>query len=257
MRYFICSNTTKTSKNIEKTIINKLNNRNFIFDEEKPEIVISVGGDGTMLKAIHKYENNLNSIGFVGISLERSLGFLCDFTYEEVEKLIDLIIENKPRYEANKLLEVTYKDKVNYFVNEVRLESKFNTLKLKLHINGEHFEDFRSNGFNVATPFGSTGYNKSLGGPLVHPRLPSLIFGKIANINNRIVHSLSFFLLLRHYDIIEVEGNFNDCILGGDNTYEEIKLDEVNKIRITTSQNAVIFLRYGKCDYYDRVKRSL
>ena len=257
MRYFICSNNVNDAKNIEKTIINKLNNSNFIFDEENPNIVISIGGDGTALRAIHKYQDKLTSIGFVCVSLQRSLGFLCDFTYEQVDRLIELIIENKPRYEANKLLEVTYQDKNYYFFNEVRLESKFNTLKLKMKINGEYFEDFRSNGFYVATPFGSSGYNKSLNGPIVHPRLPSLIFGKIANINNKIIHSLDSFLVLRHYDIIEIEGNFNGCIFGGDNICEGIDKDIVDKIKVTTSQNAVIFLRYGKCDYYDRLKRSL
>lgn len=255
MRYFIYSNKDEKSLKIRKTILNRLNNEDFTYDETNPQLVITVGGDGCFLRSIQHFIDKLNSVAFVGISTG-SLGFVCDFNYDEVDKMIDLIIQNQPRYEANKLLEVTYKDNIYYFFNEFRLESIFNTLNLSIYINGDKFESFRGKGISIATPFGSTAYNKSLGGPIVHPRLPSLILAKIAPVVSKISSSINSFVLFRHYDVITLKGNFNDCVFGGDTTHQNITSSENEEIKITTSQNAVIFARYNSADYYKRVKRS-
>ena len=255
MKYFIYSNKDEKSVKVRKTIINHLNGEGFIYDEENPNIVITVGGDGCFLRCVQHFKDKLNSISFVGISTG-SLGFVCDFTADEVDRLIDAIISNQPRYEANKLLEVTYRDNTYYFFNEFRLESIFNTLNLAIYVNGDKFESFKGKGVCIATPFGSTAYNKSLGAPIVHTRLPSLIFGKIAPIDSKISNTINSFILFRHYDVITIKGNFNDCVFGGDAAYQNITSTDIEEIKVTTSQTAVIFARYHSADYYKRVKRS-
>ena len=58
-----------------------------IFDEEEPDIVLSIGGDGTLLHAFHKYKHRLQDTAFVGIHTGH-LGFYADWKPAEIEKLV-------------------------------------------------------------------------------------------------------------------------------------------------------------------------
>lgn len=58
-----------------------------IFDEEEPEIVISIGGDGTLLHAFHRHIHRLHQVAFVGIHTGH-LGFYADWKPSELEKLV-------------------------------------------------------------------------------------------------------------------------------------------------------------------------
>ena len=57
------------------------------YDEDQPDIVISVGGDGTLLYAFHRYKNRLDKTAFVGVHTGH-LGFYADWTPDEIEKLV-------------------------------------------------------------------------------------------------------------------------------------------------------------------------
>ena len=57
-------------------------------------------------------------------------------------------------------------------------------------INGVHFERFRGDGLTVSTPTGSTAYNKSLGGAVLHPTIEALQLTEIASLNNRVYRTL-------------------------------------------------------------------
>jgi NAD+ kinase len=54
------------SKKLKDIIINELND-SFIYDEKNPDLVISVGGDGTMLTCVHQYQYLLDKVCFVGL----------------------------------------------------------------------------------------------------------------------------------------------------------------------------------------------
>ena len=53
--------------NLEKTLRNEISNRGFLYDEVNPEVVIFVGGDGTFLRAVHQYFNQLHQVKFIGL----------------------------------------------------------------------------------------------------------------------------------------------------------------------------------------------
>ena len=57
------------------------------FDEQEPEIVLSIGGDGTLLHAFHRYLHRLDKTAFVGIHTGH-LGFYADWKPSELEKLV-------------------------------------------------------------------------------------------------------------------------------------------------------------------------
>lgn len=61
-----------------------------VYDEAQPDIVISVGGDGTLLYAFHRYSSRLDRTAFVGVHTGH-LGFYADWMPDEIEELVDAI----------------------------------------------------------------------------------------------------------------------------------------------------------------------
>ena len=66
----------------------KLRKNNFILTEKHPDIVISIGGDGMLLSAFHKYEHQLDRVRFVGVHTGH-LGFYTDYLDSEIDKLVE------------------------------------------------------------------------------------------------------------------------------------------------------------------------
>ncbi len=71
--------------------------KELIYDEEHPDIVISVGGDGTMIYSIHRYEHVLNDVSFVGIHTG-TLGFFTDYLKDEYKQLVKDILQKNLKF---------------------------------------------------------------------------------------------------------------------------------------------------------------
>ena len=84
-RYAIVSKKDDVSRHLAVLIKDEL--KELIYDEEHPDIVISVGGDGTMIYSIHRYEHVLNDVSFVGIHTG-TLGFFTDYLKDEYKQLV-------------------------------------------------------------------------------------------------------------------------------------------------------------------------
>lgn len=256
MRFFVFNNEDSKSKQIAKIVREKLDSfSNFCFSEDNPEIVVTIGGDGCLLRSIHLLQDKLQSVAFIGISTG-TLGFLCDYKMEELDDFFDSIKNMEPKFESNRLIELICNNEKKYFINEVRVESKFDSLKLEVLINEEKFETFKGNGVNISTSIGSTGYNRSLGGPIINSYYQLLIFKEISPINNAKYSSLNSSLILNETDIITLKGNFNNCIIGGDNEYQQINDEELKEVKIALSKKTVTFARYNKKNYYEKLRDS-
>lgn len=87
MRYTILTKGDSKSNALKHKMMNYMKDFRMIEDSENPEIVISVGGDGTLLQAFHQYSHMLSKVAFVGVHTGH-LGFYADWLPHEVEKLI-------------------------------------------------------------------------------------------------------------------------------------------------------------------------
>ena len=87
-----------------------MNDFNMVEDKESPDIVISVGGDGTLLQAFHQYSHMLGDVSFVGVHTGH-LGFYADWLPHEVEKLIIEINNSTYQVIEYPLLEVIIRTK--------------------------------------------------------------------------------------------------------------------------------------------------
>ena len=114
-------------------------------DEEHPDGVIVIGGDGTFIYAVHKYLYCLNDIVLIGMHTG-TLGFYMDYRDDEIgDFLMDLIPGHLP-VENYPLLEVTYDDSKYYALNEIRIENPIRTQNINVLLDDVNFELFRGTG---------------------------------------------------------------------------------------------------------------
>lgn len=224
------------------------------YDEQKPNIVFTIGGDGTFIRACHKYP----TATFFGIHTGH-LGFYSNYGLDELDELIDMI--NNNRYQINRipLLSVNVEaDKEYNFtaINEMTLICPLRTLKLDVYINDLFFEHFRGTGICVSTPTGSTAYNKSLGGAIVDHNIKSMQITEIAGINSSTYETINSPLILGndYYIELEVVGKYKNIFLTVDTL--AIELFNFKKLRAYMGNYYVKVGINNKTNFISRIKRS-
>ena len=231
-------------------------------DVENPDYVFAIGGDGTVLRTFNKYMDKLDTVKFLSIHTGH-LGFYTDYSVQNYEKIFFDILALTPKIEEYPLLRVkaycSNGDLVSdyYSLNEVTVNNHTGvTYAAKVYINGVHFESFRGDGLCISTPTGSTAYNKSLGGAVIHPQLPLYQVTEIAALNNLVYRTLGNPLILSQNDelMIKPMSPENHRITVDHMHYN---YDSVAKIKITLSkEKKVSFIRYNEDSFWQRVKRS-
>lgn len=142
----------------------------FDLDEKKtPELMITVGGDGTILQ-ISEYCARHNA-AILGLNLGFT-GFLTEFEPEETELLAQLIKKGKYTTERRNLLVATLNGESFFALNDVVVlrEPGSRMPEIQIEIGGELADRYHCDGFIVSTPTGSTAYSLSAGGPILSPR---------------------------------------------------------------------------------------
>lgn len=255
MKFFILNKKNNYSLSVKESLRKRLLDEGLQEDEENPDYVISVGGDGTLLRSLHKYENKLDTVIIVGIHTGK-LGFLCDYLASDEDEIVSAIVSCKHIVDEVSLLCLKSGEKMYYAMNEVRIESPYKTMKSEIYINDKLLEKYHGNGLNFSTSLGSSGYNHSLNGPLINPNMETIIMSEVAGINHNAYRSLKSPLVLGEKDVIKVSGNFFNCIIGYDNLFTTIKSSENMELTISLSNKKVRLLNTKKRDYFDRLRSS-
>ena len=200
-------------KDLESKLVNSICEHGHEYDNENPQFVFTIGGDGTFLKAVQKYLNKLDSVVFVPIN-RGNLGYFSDFTQDEFGE----VLSNFDKYvkHSYSLLKAKINDKEIFAVNEIRIENPFHTLISDVYINNDFLETFRGNGLVVSTSLGSTGYNKSIGGAVIDLNMEILQLSEIAPINNCLFSSLKSPLVASKESTITFKGDLSHVMVGYD-----------------------------------------
>lgn len=182
--------------------------RDFYLSKKDPDVVISIGGDGMLLSAFHMYEKNLDTVRFVGVHTGH-LGFYTDYRDFEVDKLIENLRADKGEKVSYPILKVKItlengQEIKARALNEATIKRIEKTMVADVIINHVKFERFRGDGISISTPTGSTGYNKSLGGAVLHPTMEALQLTEISSINNRVYRTLGSSIIIPKKDKIEI-----------------------------------------------------
>ena len=260
MKFAIVSKGDERSNNIKTMMKKHLVEFDLEYNKENPDLVISVGGDGTFLEAFHRYQQCLSSTAFIGVHTGH-LGFYADWVPEEVEKLILEIAKTPYDIVKYPLLDITIQGKngqknQNFLaLNEATIKTAEGSVVFDVEIRGDYFETFRGDGLCVSTPSGSTAYNKALGGGIIHPSLEALQLTEMASINNRIFRTIGSPLILpKHHTCLlkpKVDHSFLITIDHYSDTYKDIE-----SIQFRVSKRKIRFARFRPFPFWKRVKES-
>ncbi|TLQ07685.1 NAD kinase [Marinilactibacillus psychrotolerans] len=258
VRVAIVSNSTGESNKVYKKLRAMLKENGFIIDQKNPAIVISVGGDGTLLSAFHRYAHILNQVRFIGVHTGH-LGFYTDWREYNIGELIESLKKDNGEFVQYPLLdvEIYFKNKTApaHFLalNESTIKRVDGTLVCDVYIRDEQFERFRGDGLCISTPTGSTGYNKSIGGAVLHPRLEALQLTEMASLNNRVFRTLSSPMVIAPDEwikIIPIETT--DFVF----TIDQVVTteSEVSELRFKIADERIRFARYQHTHFWNRVE---
>ncbi|MDI9309391.1 MAG: NAD kinase [Limnohabitans sp.] len=160
--------------------------------DESYDMLLSVGGDGTFLRAATYVRDS--GIPILGINAGR-LGFLANVQQENIEKFLKLVINKEYKISERTLLSVTCSPEIeslkelNFAMNEITVSRKDTTsmITIETYLNDEYLTSYWADGLIISTPTGSTGYSLSCGGPILTPDATSLVITPIAphNLNAR------------------------------------------------------------------------
>lgn len=229
----VCRNDGKSKKICEK-IKNSLIHT---LDDNSPDIVIAVGGDGTLLKAFHSYPNAI----LFGVHTG-SLGFYANYGVDDVDLLISAVNNHSYNIECMDLLNcklIDYNDNIieNNALNEITIVNPTKTLILDVYIDNEYFEKFRGTGLCISTPSGSTAYNKSLHGSVIDSNLKCMQLTEIAGINSNAYRTLASPLVLSKDRSIKLFSDIPqdvyvtvDTVSYAANEFKEISISYANDV---------------------------
>lgn len=149
----------------------------------RADFVISMGGDGTFLKAASRVGDK--GIPILGVNMGR-LGFMADISADEIENIIGALYEGRYTVEQRSVMQVSSSSKClkgyPFALNEIAILKRDDSsmISIRVNINGEYLAIYQADGLLVSTPTGSTGYALSVGGPIVIPQSNSLILTAVA-----------------------------------------------------------------------------
>jgi NAD+ kinase len=223
---------------------------------EQADLVIVMGGDGTMLgiaRQLAKYE-----VSLIGINLGR-LGFITDIPVERMLPALGEILQGKATAEKRSLLEGrVMRDGAMIYcgvaVNDVVVArgSGAGMAELRVTVDGQFMYNQRSDGLIVSTPTGSTAYALSAGGPLLHPSLQGIVLVPIAP------HALSNrpIAVPDTSEIVVTIVSGRDISVNFDmQTFAS--LQHGDEIVISRSPNTITFLHPEGWSYYNTLREKL
>lgn len=260
MKFYIQSRSDELSNELADTARGYLEDFGMSWDEAAPDVVLSIGGDGTLLHAFHQYRDQLDRVAFVGIHTGH-LGFYADWKPIEIEKLVLSIAKKEykvieyPLLDVNVVCEQENTSARYLALNESTVKSPDVTLVMDVFLNGDHFERFRGDGLCMSTPSGSTAYNKALGGAIIHPSLQAMQLTEMASINNRVFRTVGSSLVLpAHHQCVLKPVKVQDFMVTVDHLHLLHK--DVKAIEYDVSKEKVRFARFRPFPFWERVHDS-
>lgn len=216
------------------------------------DILVSLGGDGTMLRAMRLADGNHAPV--LGVNLGK-LGFLAEVDVPDLPAALSAFDAKEFTIEPRLALDAVIGDQVVTAFNDiavVRFPGR-QTARVALLADGHQFVSYAADAIVVATPAGSTAYSFSAGGPIVSPAVEALLItpasphsaynrGLVCSVND----NLALELLPDSGDLaLEVDGQVAAQLSPGD------------RIELRPRPGAASVVRFGRTSFYERARRKL
>lgn len=236
---------------VDSKCAEKLNTKGFSLDDvnKKSDVVVTIGGDGTVLRALEQIEKPIFAINSGG------MGFLCETETKYAKEGLQRVIDKKYNVEERAKLKVLVDGKrLPDAANEVTIQTAriAKIMYLQIFVEDELLETFGADGVIVATPTGSTSYSLSAGGPILDPSVNAMVIAPIA----------PFKLSARPW-VVPLEKKVDVKLLyKSKKSYVVIdgespqSVTHESKITITGSEKKARFIRFGE-SFYQMVRLKL
>lgn len=222
---------------------------------ENCDIILALGGDGTILSAARVVGNS--GVLIAGINLG-GLGFLAEVAVEEIYDRLQFIQDGEYLVEERMVLKATTDatpGKEYRALNDIVIERGFYTRmrNLSVTVDGAFFNNYTADGIIVATPTGSTAYSLSAGGPIIVPPLQTMLITPISP------HSLSQRAVVLKYDSkiqITFEDSPDDMLLSIDGQ-ESVKIKSDQSISISRAEENIKLIKWKDKSFFDTLRTKL
>ena len=252
---FLLSDDIQKHKNFLDVIIND----DKFFDEDKlckkSDLIVSIGGDGTMLATA--YHAQFYNKPVIGVNLGK-LGFLVDADIDQLGIFIEELKSKKYSIEERMVIEgecLGHKIEKLYAVNDIVFDKGGwpKMIELTIMVDGEYVTTFAADGLIAATPTGSTGYSISVGGPIVSPKADVITLSPVSP------HSLSIRPL--------VLPSSQEIIIRADSLHKEVHVNcdgqrvfsftPPLEVKITKSKRPLKLIRTSFTSYFETLRDKL
>jgi NAD+ kinase len=224
---------------------------------EKADLLIVLGGDGTLLSAARSLRSH--NVPILAVNLG-GLGFLTSITLDQLYPMLEQVLRGEHRVGERMMLEAQiFRDSKaaerqtalnDAVVNKGALSRM---LDFDLYVDGDHVGRYRADGLIVATPTGSTAYSLAAGGPIVQPGIDAFVITPICPhmLTNRP-------LVIPDTSCVEIDFSAADervyLTLDGQIGFE---LGPKDRVMITKSENKVTFVRPPRKTYFEVLRSKL
>lgn len=224
-------------------------------DVRSLDIMITLGGDGTLLEAV----TQIGSLGtpILGVNLGR-LGFLATTSQEDFDQAIDQVENENYSYDERTLLKLDADpplfNGLNFALNDVAILKKDTSSMITVHayINDDFLNSYWADGIIVSTPTGSTGYSISCGGPVVVPGSNNFVITPVSphnlTVRPMIVPDNSMLSF-------SIEGRSKNFLVALDSRYETV--DENVKLRVSKADFTAKLIKLEGNNYYKTLRQKL
>ncbi len=249
---------SKDIRKYKKLLTEKVGESKFLVEDKlckKSDIIISIGGDGTMLAtAFHAHFYNKPVLG---VNLGK-LGFLVDANADQLERFIQDLKNNRYTIEERMVIEgecLGHKVEKLYAINDIVIDKGGwpKMIELTITVDGEYVTTFAADGLIIATPTGSTGYSISVGGPIVSPQTDVITLAPVSP------HSLSVRPL--------VLPSSQEIVIKANSLHKEIHLNcdgqrvfafpPPLELKITKSKRPLKLVQTSFTSYFEKLRNKL
>jgi len=235
----------------EISLAKKKNIKGYNLEEinKEADIVITIGGDGTILRALEKVEKPIFAINSGG------MGFLTEIESKYAMSGLEKLLDGKYNVEERAKLKVMVDEKrLPDAANEVTVQTPriAKIMYLKIFVDDELIETFGADGVIVATPTGSTSYALSAGGPILDPTVDAMVIAPLAPFK---LSARPWVVPLKKKVGIKLlaKSKESKIVIDGESPQS---VTPVSDIVITGSEKKARFVRFGE-SFYQMVRLKL
>lgn len=232
----------------------ELSSQSQVGDLSDVDVVLSVGGDGTLLSSVHLI--GATGIPVLGVNFGH-LGFLTTANKENVSQMVESLKAGDYNIEKRTLLKVAMSEggeNPQFVLNEVLMHRTLDNplLRVRVYVDGQYLANYSGDGLIVATPTGSTAYSLSCGGPILTPDSGCVVITPIG------AHTLTLRPMVLSDKVsilLQPEGESSKLMLGTDSTSRLISSSQ--SVVLSRHENELRLIRLPRQNFFSALRNKL